>query len=226
MTAREAAVAVALSWVGQSGSHREIVKLYNQQEKLPRGYALTVSDDWCAATDTAIAVKLGYLDFMPGECSVGRMVQRYQELGRWVEDDSFLPRPGDLICYDWHDSGAGDNLGWPDHMGMVTAVQDGILTVAEGNMAGGVMGTTTLAVGARYIRGYCCPDYEGHEGPAADPMAAELAALPRWAAPTVEKLVRGGILLGRDGGLDLTDDMMRILVILDRAGCFDTEGGR
>lgn len=221
MTAREAAVALALSWVGQSGSHREIVKLYNQQENLPRGYAMTDSDDWCAATDTAIAVKLGYLAFMPGECSVGKMVELYQALGRWVEDDNFLPRPGDLICYDWQDSGQGDNVGWPDHIGMVVAVDGTALTVAEGNMLGNVMGKTTIVVGGRYIRGYCCPDYESFEGPVPDPIEAEIAALPDWARPTIQKLVDQGVLVGRGGTLDLTDDMVRILVILDRAAVFD-----
>ena len=221
MTAREAAVAQALAWVGHSGCHQEIVELYNQQEQLPRGYAMKTSDNWCAATDTAIAVKLGYLTFMPGECSVGKMVELYQALGRWVEDDNFLPRPGDLVCYDWQDSGSGDNVGWPDHIGMVVAVDSGVLTVAEGNMAGGVMGKTTIVAGGRYIRGYCCPDYESYEGTVTDPIEAEIAVLPDWARPTIQKLVDQGILLGRDGSLDLTDDMVRILVILDRAACFD-----
>lgn len=221
MTAREAAVAQALAWVGHSGCHQEIVELYNQQEQLPRGYAMKTSDNWCAATDTAIAVKLGFLAFMPGECSVGKMVELYQALGRWVEDDNFLPRPGDLVCYDWQDSGSGDNVGWPDHIGMVVAVERGVLTVAEGNMAGGIMGKTTIVAGGRYIRGYCCPDYESYEGTVADPIEAEIAALPDWARPTIQKLVERGLLMGRDGSLDLTDDMVRILVILDRAACFD-----
>ncbi len=45
---------------------------------------------------------------------------------------------------------------------------------------------------------------------------------PDWARPTLEKLVRAGWLEGRGGdkGLDLSEDMLRLLVILARAGCF------
>lgn len=42
--------------------------------------------------------------------------------------------------------------------------------------------------------------------------------LPDWAVPTVQKLVDNGILQGNGEGLDLSHDMVRMLVILDRAG--------
>lgn len=45
--------------------------------------------------------------------------------------------------------------------------------------------------------------------------------LPDWGRPTAEKLLASGLLKGRDTGLDLSDDMLRCLVILDRAGAFD-----
>lgn len=49
----------------------------------------------------------------------------------------------------------------------------------------------------------------------------ETADLPLWAKPTVQKLLRKGYMQGTGNGkLDLTYDMMRILVILDRAGNF------
>ena len=44
--------------------------------------------------------------------------------------------------------------------------------------------------------------------------------LPGWARPTVQKLADAGILQGDGAGLGLTDDMLRILTILDRAGAF------
>lgn len=44
--------------------------------------------------------------------------------------------------------------------------------------------------------------------------------LPTWAAPTVQKLMDKGFLKGTDTGLDLSQDMVRLLVILDRAGVF------
>ena len=44
--------------------------------------------------------------------------------------------------------------------------------------------------------------------------------LPVWATPTVEKLIDKEYLKGTDNGLDLSQDMVRMLVILDRAGVF------
>lgn len=45
--------------------------------------------------------------------------------------------------------------------------------------------------------------------------------MPDWAKPTIDKLVNKGILKGTDDGLGLTEDVMRILVINDRAGLYD-----
>lgn len=47
-----------------------------------------------------------------------------------------------------------------------------------------------------------------------------LAELPDWARPAVEKLTEKGFLAGNGDGLNLSEDMVRLLVILDRAGVF------
>lgn len=44
--------------------------------------------------------------------------------------------------------------------------------------------------------------------------------MPEWARETVRKLADKGIIKGDDSGLGLTEDMLRILVMLDRAGAF------
>ena len=44
--------------------------------------------------------------------------------------------------------------------------------------------------------------------------------MPAWARPTVQRLVDAGYLKGDGTGLNLTDDMLRMLVVLDRAGAF------
>lgn len=44
--------------------------------------------------------------------------------------------------------------------------------------------------------------------------------MPEWAKDTVEKLVRKKYLNGSGNGLNLSYDMVRLLVILDRAGAF------
>lgn len=44
--------------------------------------------------------------------------------------------------------------------------------------------------------------------------------MPEYARPTIQKLVNKGLLKGSGGGLNLTDDLLRLLVINDRAGLY------
>ncbi len=45
--------------------------------------------------------------------------------------------------------------------------------------------------------------------------------MPEWARPTIQKLVDKGFLKGDENGLNLTEEMLRLLVINDRAGLYD-----
>ena len=45
--------------------------------------------------------------------------------------------------------------------------------------------------------------------------------MPEWARPTIQKLVDKDILKGDGNGLNLTDELLRMLVINDRAGIYD-----
>jgi len=48
-----------------------------------------------------------------------------------------------------------------------------------------------------------------------------IGEMPDWARPTVQKLINRGLLRGDGEGLNLSEDMVRIFVIHDRAGVFD-----
>lgn len=48
-----------------------------------------------------------------------------------------------------------------------------------------------------------------------------LAEVPDYAAPTISKLIDSGIIAGTGSGLDISEDMCRVLVMLDRANVFD-----
>ena len=100
------------------------------------------------------------------ECSCGRMIELLQKKGIWEENDAYIPKAGDILFYDWQDSGKGDNTGWPDHVGIVESVENGHITVIEGNL-NNTVGRREIAVNARYIRGYGVPEYE-EEQPEAD----------------------------------------------------------
>lgn len=169
---RMAIAQLAKSWIGikeSDGSHRAIVDLYNSYLPHPSGYALKYTDSWCAATVSALAIRLGLTNKIPIECSCPRMLSIAKQWGIWQESDSYHPNVGDIIMYDWHDSGGGDNVGVPDHVGIVVSIHPGMesFTVVEGNKSDAV-GTRDLAVNARYIRGYICPRYE--EAPATPPV--------------------------------------------------------
>ena len=155
-------VAQAQAWLGKNeadGSHREIIDLYNTQRPLPRGYAVKYTDAWCAAFVSAVAVKLGYTDIIPTECSCIKMIQLLKSIGAWVESDSYVPNGGDLLFYDWYDNGVGDNTTAPDHVGIVEKVEGDTITVIEGNYSDSVK-RRTIKVNGRYIRGYGVPKYD------------------------------------------------------------------
>ena len=49
-------------------------------------------------------------------------------------------------------------------------------------------------------------------------LAMEEEQIPAWAKPTVDKLLEKGVLKGTGKGLGLTEDLLRVLVLLDRLG--------
>lgn len=156
-------VNTAKSYLGAakgSAGHLDIVKTYNGIRPLPQGYTLKTSDAWCAATVSAMAAKCGMLGIIPAECSCPRQVGLWQKLGRWKEDDAYVPQAGDVIYYDWKDSGAGDNKGAPGHVGIVVGVSGSTITVIEGNKGSPAqVGYRYIAVNGRYIRGYGLPNF-------------------------------------------------------------------
>lgn len=158
---RNKVVDVMRSWLGWSeanGKFRTIIDLYNTQRPLPRGYAVQYDDEWCATCVTAAGIQAGLHDIILGECGCGKMIELYRAAGRWEENDAYRPEPGDIIMYDWQDTGKGDNTGGADHVGIVEKVVGSTITVIEGNK-GEAVARWTLAVNGRYIRGYCLPDY-------------------------------------------------------------------
>lgn len=158
---RQKVVSTALAWLGtreNTAKHLEMLAIYNAQRPLPRGWKMKVTDFWCAAFVSTVSLQCGLRDIMPTECGCPGMVRLYQEIGRWAEDDAYIPSPGDVIFYDWQDTGYGDNAGQPDHVGIVTACDGQTMTIIEGNCDNAVK-TRSLAVNARFIRGYGVPDF-------------------------------------------------------------------
>ena len=62
----------AKAWIGKNesdGSFKEIIDIYNSHKPLARGYAVKYTDEWCATTITALAIKCNAVDIIPKECS-------------------------------------------------------------------------------------------------------------------------------------------------------------
>ena len=162
MSDRQKFVNTAASFIGckeADGSHRQIIDIYNGHKPLARGYAVKYTDAWCATFVSAMAIKCGLTDIIPTECGCGQMIQLFQKLGSWQENDAHTPQPGDVIFYDWDDFGTGDNTGWPDHVGIVESVNGSTMKVIEGNMRD-VVGRRTMQVNSQYIRGYGLPKFK------------------------------------------------------------------
>lgn len=166
-------VSQAQAWLGlkeSNDSHKKIIDIYNSQKPLPVGYKLKYTDAWCAGFVSAVAIKTGYTDLIPCECSCPRMITLMKNKGIWVENENRKPNPGDIIFYDWDDSGSGDNKGSADHVGIVEKVEGNTITVIEGNY-GNAVKRRTLAVNGRYIRGYGVPKYDAE--PKEEPKATK-----------------------------------------------------
>lgn len=158
---RAKVVSTAQGFLGckeSNGSHRKIIDIYNGHKPLARGYAVKYTDAWCATFTSAVFIQAGLTDIAPTECSCGQMIALYQKLGRWEENDAYVPAPGDVVMYDWQDTGVGENTGAPDHVGIVVEVAGSSIKVIEGNKSNAV-GYRSMAVNGRYIRGFCLPDY-------------------------------------------------------------------
>lgn len=153
---------VARGWLGckeSNGTHKKIIDVYNAHKPLARGYKVKYTDSWCATFVSACAIKCGYTDIIPTECSCNQMINGFKKIGRWCEDDAHVPSPGDIIFYDWQDNGVGDNKGSSDHVGIVEKVEGNTITVIEGNKNDAVA-RRAIKVNGKYIRGYGLPKYD------------------------------------------------------------------
>lgn len=152
----------AKSWLGcneADGSFKPIIDTYNAHKPLARGYKVKYTDEWCATFVSAVAIKLGYTDIMPTECSCTKMISLLKNIGSWDERDDRVPNPGDIMLYNWEAPATGDDASDADHVGIVEKVSGSTITVIEGNYSQSVK-RREIPVNHRYIRGYGVPKYD------------------------------------------------------------------
>lgn len=157
-----------VNWLAQyigitegSSEHNTILSIFNNSGLCKR-YKITTNDAWCAASVSAAFIATGLSSIFPCiECSCENMVVLAKQAGIWIENDNFVPSTGDVILYDWDDSGVDDCTGWSDHIGIVVSVNNSVIRVIEGNMANSV-GYRNISVNGRFIRGFITPNYTDH----------------------------------------------------------------
>ena len=145
-----------------SAKHKAIINVFNKVK--PDGWAMTYSAPWCAAFASGCAIETFGTSkakkYFPLSANCGTIIARAKNLGIWVESDSYKPGVGDLVLYDWDDSGRGDNVGGPDHVGIVKKATKSKITVIEGNKGkSSEVGIREIPVNGRYIRGFVTPKY-------------------------------------------------------------------
>ena len=157
---RRQVIKTAVAWVGRKesdGSFKPIIDLYNAHEPLAVGYVVQYTDEWCAAFVSAVAIQCGLTDIIPTECGCQRQIALFDALGRWEEDDAYIPLPGDYIFYSTKNT-AEDNTAWSNHVGIVVGTNGNSIKVIEGNYNESVA-YHIIDVDDVTIRGYGLPDY-------------------------------------------------------------------
>ena len=227
-----------------SDRHKQIVDTYNAFEPLPRKCKVKYTDPWCATNVSVIAIRTNTTDIIPRECSCGEMIKLFQQHphSKWQENENYTPKIGDIVFYVWSDGAdyaTTDNTKWPDHVGIVSAVNGKDFVVVEGNYSKSVK-ERQMAVNGRYLRGFGLPAYAKKANEMEDDdMTQEkfdellksatkvfdtVEEMPDWAKPTIKKLVDKKILQGVGDvpgeRLGLDEALVRVLVVNDRAGLY------
>lgn len=147
-----------------SAGHKAILKMFNDSGLCTR-HKMEVGDFWCATAVSAAFIAAGMAGktgsgklFECVECSCNAMISMAKKQGIWEEKDSYSPKVGDVVMYDWNDNGRGDCTGEADHVGIVTDLTNGGFRVIEGNK-GNAVGYRSMSVNGRYIRGFIVPKY-------------------------------------------------------------------
>ena len=196
-------------------NHSALLAVYNTLEPLPRGVKMLPSYDWCAATITANAIRQDMTGIFAKECSCTLQIRQWQQMGRWMERDDYVPQTGDIIYYAWDATGSGDWTSSVDHVGAVVSCEGGYITAIEGNYKNNVS-RRRIPVNYKFIRGFAVPDYASLATKEEDDMVRykTIDEIPEgYRAETKELIDFGFNGYGDERGLYVTEDMLRCMII-------------
>ena len=108
------------------------------------------------------------------------------------------------------------------HIGVYSGMKDGTPYYIAADGSAYNCRESTLS-NNKFTHWFLCADIKYIEEGGEEMRYNSVAEMPSWAQPTIQKLTKQGILNGNDGSgntLDLSLDMIRLLVINDRAGLY------
>ena len=184
----------ARNWLGKNeydGSHRAIIDIYNAHKPLARGYKVKYTDQWCDTCVSALFISLNAVNLIGGtECGVEEHVKIFKNAGIWIEDGNIVPKPGDIIVFNW-DKSYQPNDGYSDHIGIVEKVSGNTITTIEGNYKDSVA-RRTINVGWGYIRGYARPKYQAESGSSTSSSKTSASSASTSSSATSRPTLRRG----------------------------------
>lgn len=136
---------IASKYIGvveNSSKHHKIIDTYNKIVPLPRGYKMTYRDSWCAAF-VSVIMKKAKVENAPFECSANNMLIKCRKTKRFTK----TPKVNDIVFYSWRCNG------YCGHVGIISKIDDDVLTVIEGNKSNRV-GVRTIKKSSQFIIGY------------------------------------------------------------------------
>ena len=154
---RNSVVSVASAEIGYTGTstYSKYGEWYGYQ-----GSWCTTFIFWCfnkAGSDNGVKL---YGSIIPSGGNCNSMISWFSNKGRYHErSDSYSPKKGDLVFFDWTDNGSAD------HVGIVTGISGSTVYTVEGNCSGKVKSRTYTSTGSKpynnisSILGYGVPAY-------------------------------------------------------------------
>ena len=131
-------VQIALSQVGNIGG-----------EIYWRWYGFNSRVEWCAVFVSWVANQVGYIEkgIIPKFVGCDTGVNWFKLMGKWKEKE-YIPKPGDIIFFDWDDNGSAN------HVGIVEKVENNIVYTIEGNSTDDMCRQKEYSINSDFILGY------------------------------------------------------------------------
>ena len=131
-------VQIALSQVGNIGG-----------EIYWRWYGFNSRVEWCAVFVSWVANQVGYIEkgIIPKFVGCDTGVNWFKLMGKWKEKE-YIPKPGDIIFFDWDDNGSAN------HVGIVEKVENNIVYTIEGNSTDDMCKQKEYSINSDFILGY------------------------------------------------------------------------